>query len=686
MATKVASPVPIDITPGVQPSTDKTAAKTQHYTFSKGIRFETGTPQKIGGNIEIDFDYGDQVNGTIRSIFTSIVSGKFYAILGTNTRLYAVVGSRLENITPFSLTSTAAANSLSTQYNTLSANPLSAVLSSTSITISDSDGANRFQPGDNVTISGATGFAGISAGAINGVRLVRSVNALAGTYTIYTGTPATSSTSGGGASVVRSSGLIRMTIANTLANGDRVSVSGAANTGGILAAAINQEFIVRNVSLTFFDFMTAGVATSSVTGGGGGSTIFFPPIPAGNLNEIVTQGYGAGLYGVGLYGTALVSPSARAFPRIWFIDRYANTFIMTPGNQGGIYQWFGLSTAAPVPLTGSNVPTAINYAFVSDNIIVTLGAGGVENRIFASDQDDITVWTSSSTNQVFDDDVEGAGRFLSHCPADSLNLLFTENQTYTFRYIGLPLIWEILPLDESIGIISAMARVPVKGMAFWMGQENFYLYRGGKVEIIPANSQAQCTALRYVFDNLNYGQKSKIFGWYNKEFNEVWFHYPSAASNECDSIVRVNVLDFTWAIDQMDRTAAEWPVITQKNPLLANVNLLYKHELGVDDNGQPLEFTLTSNKQFFGKDNVVLSGITPDSIQDGLLSFTAMGYRYPQSATASFLKTFPVDPDTEQVPISGSGRYWQFTWSGAELGQNWEMGQWQANYQPGATQ
>lgn len=688
MATKVSIPQPIEITPGVEPYTDKTPASTPHYTYAEKIRFVDGFPCKIGGNVAVIFDYDAEIEGTVRSIFTDIVAGKYYVILGSNERLYSLIGSRLTNITPVITPTVAVANSLATQYNTLSANPFTSVSGSPVLTVADSDGANRLVAGDTVYYSGATGFAGIAAGAINGDKIVRSVNVLAGTYTINVGTNANASTTGGGASVVRSSGLIEVTkAAHGLSDGDRVKIAGAAATGGITAPQINLEHIIRVTSASTFDVMTTGQSTSSVTAGGGAGTVYSPPLPAGNLNEQATQGYGAGLYGVGLYGTALVSPGARSYPRIWFIDRYANTFIMTPGNQGGVYQWTGSNLVAPVLVT--NAPTAVNYAFISNNILVTFGAGGTENRIFASDQSDITQWTSSSTNQVFDDDVEGASRLISHCPAENINVIFTENKCYTFRYIGLPFVWEIQLLDSSIGLIAPMARVPAKGMAFWMGQENFYMYRGGKVEIIPSNTQHQSTALNYVFDDLNYGQKSKIFAWYNKEFNEVWFHYPSANSNEPNRVVRVNLLDYTWVIDTADRTAAEYPAITLKNPLLANVGELFKHELGTDDNGEPLSFTLSSNLRYYGKDTTFNSGYYPDSIQTGNITFNVTGKLFPQSLNTTYDQDFSVPPISateDQISVTLSGRFFTLTWSGAVLGQEWQMGAWFEAIQPAYTQ
>ena len=46
-------------------------------------------------------------------------------------------------------------------------------------------------------------------------------------------------------------------------------------------------------------------------------------------------------------------------------------------------------------------------------------------------------------------------------------------------------------------------------MGFWMGLDNFYMYGGGGVEIIPSNSGDQSTCLHYVFDDINWGQKIK---------------------------------------------------------------------------------------------------------------------------------------------------------------------------------
>jgi hypothetical protein len=683
--TKASIPRPLEILAGVRPLTEGTALTTRHAIASDKIRTVNGFFEKIGGWLGIDFDNANSIVGKARSIFSTILNSVVVTTIGTDKRLYSLYGTTLLNITPLSTSSVAVANSLATLYGTLANNPITTVNGSKVVTIADAN-AGRLRAGDTATLSGANTTNGVPNTDLNAAQIVRSVAADGLSFTIIVATAATSSGSGGGASVVRRTGIIQVTKASHgLPDGDRVKLSGAADTGGILAAAINLEFIIRVTSSGTFDVMTATAATSSVSSAGGASTVYYPQIAAGLADETGASGYGAGKYGVGLYGTALTSSTAISLVRAWHTaaERFGDVILMTAGNQTGLYEWNGVTTAAPVLVT--NAPTAINYAFVTNNIAVTFGAGGVENRIKTSDQGDRTNWTSSSTNQVFVDDIEGAGRLLSHVNVSGVNLIFTRSQSYTFRWIGGLAVFEIKPKDLNIGIISPMARVVVNGIAFWMGENNFYMWRGGNIEIMPANSQAQSTLLKYVFENINRSQLSKCFAWHNPKFNEIWFHYPSEGSNEPDRIARVNLHDFSWTPDTMNRTAAEYPNISLTYPRLINsTGMLYYHERGVDDDGAAMVWSLTSPDMVSGKNNATLVGLIPDSVQTGTVTVNVAGRRYPQSTQPTATKTLEFEPDTEHVPYTSSARLWRYTFSGEEEGQNWTMGMWFEDLQEGA--
>lgn len=683
MTTKVSELRPIACVPGVQPSSDSTPLATEHWTFADKIRFVDGIPQKIGGWQISQFTGTTEAYGVVRSIFSYTVAGKVRTILGSDKRLYDYTGSTLTNITPLDTDTIAIANSLATHYNTLANNPISTVSGSNSVTIADAAAAD-YRVGDIITISGATATGGVGTPDLNTAHRIRTIGV--SSYTVTVPTTASSTATGGGASVIRTSGLVTVTDAtHGMANGQRVKISGASAFGGIDALEINLEFIIRSVTTNTFDVVTDDVATSSVTAAGGAGTEYQQEIASGRRDASIGQGYGMGRYGVGRYGVTKTSTGGLKYPRIWFLDHFGETLIATPGNQTGVYSWDGDLLVAPTLV--ANAPTEINYAFISDNILVTFGAGGIVNKIFASDQNDIEQWTASSTNQVFEDNVETDGRLLTHVRVNGINLIFTETSCHTFRYIGLPLVWEIKEKDTSIGIIGPMARVCVNDIGYWMGQGNFYMWRGGNVEIIPANTQKQSTILDYVFNNLNTAQKSKCFAWYNRRFNEVWFHYPSGTSIDCDAIARVSLSDYSWTPDTMDRAAAEYPDILLVNPRLSEIqgenSVLYKHEIGTDANTESLAWSLSTNLRNLGRDTVSQVGVIPDSTQDDAINLHIDAYLFPQSTVKTFTNDYTIDETSERIPMAINGRYWMYTLSGDELGQFWRLGDWQEYVQKG---
>ena len=683
MTTLKSEHKPIDILEGVEPSTDSTAFHTNHWVSSDKIRFVNGRPRKIGGWASIDFNYSASMSGKCRTIFSVLLSDKVYTLLGTHQKLYSLSGTVLTNITPLNVSTTAIASSLDTHYATLGNDPAATTSGSTTVAITDSE-ASLFAAGDTYTLSGFSGSQnGIPDTELNADHIVRSVGS--GVINIQVTTSATSTGSTGGASVVRTSGLITVNATgHGQANGDRTKIAGAADFGGFTASSeVNIEHIIRNVDTNTFDIMTTGTATSSVSGGGGASTTYQVEIDDGSADESFGQGYGMGKYGVGLYGVSKLSTNSKVYPRIWYCDRYGDVVIGTPGEGTGLYSWDGDSTAAPALVT--NAPTAINYAFVSDNIAVTFGSSGVENRIATSDQNALTTWSATSTNQVYVDDIEGAGRLISHANVNGVNLIFTEGQTYIFRYIGLPLVWDIAILDANKGIIGPMARHVVNGVAYWMGDNNFYMWRGGNVEIIPSNSTKMSTILNYVFDNINRSQKSKCFAEYVEKYNELRFHYPSSNSTECDRVACVSLNTFAWWPDTIGRTAAEYPQqLLSYHRMVDSSGVLYYHETTNNNDGSAMTFSLKSPRRYGGKNNAIIVGIIPDSIQTSDLTVTLNTYAYPQSSTARNTDALTVTPTTEIIPLSSTGRYWDWSITGSVVDQNWIMGDWMDEIQQGS--
>jgi hypothetical protein len=669
---------PIQIAGGVSPTTDFTPQSTQHFVFSDKIRFVDGLPEKIGGwNIQ-NLNSIFSINGCTRNVYSYVLNGNINYIIGTNTNLYSIQGSVFDNITPLNPSATTYNGDVSTFYGTLANDPFATTLGSTTVTITDT--AHILQSGDAVKITGSTAVNGIPAIELNTEFSIGNVTT--NTYDITVSTNATSTGSGGGASVVRASRILVIEEANDYLEGDNINISGAlVAVGGIPTTAINGNHNVKNVTTLQYNIATTEFSTSSVTVNSLAWEIS-DEIESGLCDSTTGSGYGFGLYGAGLYGVAKSATSPTP-ARVWSFDRFGNLIIITHNVDGTIYSWDGDPDTLPAVITNS--PTDAVYNFVSDNILITLGADNVGNRIKWCDQGNITTWTPTAQNRAGEDDIEKASGFISHAALRGSNLLFTKEQVWTFRYIDKPFVWETKLLDEGRGLIGQNARIVINGIAYWMGRDNFYFYRGGNVEIIPSNTTNQTTLKKYVYEDIEFAQESKIFCWFNEKFNEIWWHYPSSGSNEPDRIARFNIIDNTWTPDTLDRTAAEYPNVLGDFPRLADINgNFYRHENGTDDNGSSMGFTLTTPFFNAGTATVDIGGLIPDSIQTtGDITVEMNVKDYPQVPPTT-VNTFVIEPDTNLVSFTNTTRYWQYNIQGDVLGQFWRAGSWAERVQESA--
>ena len=201
---------------------------------------------------------------------------------------------------------------------------------------------------------------------------------------------------------------------------------------------------------------------------------------------------------------------------------------------------------------------------------------------------------------------------------------------------------------------------------------------GFNAEIIPSNSTRQTTIKKFVFENLNEAQSDKIFCWYNDRFEEIWWHYPSGTSNEPDKIARLNIKDFTWVPDTLDRTAAEYTnALLQFHRLIDVGGVIHRHENGANDDGSALTWSLTGPFQGWGTDVVRLGAVIPDSIQLSNITLTVNAKQYPQSSDVSTSSTFTITPTLERTtPMNINARYSQYTLGGSTLLQTWRGGAW----------
>jgi len=83
-------------------------------------------------------------------------------------------------------------------------------------------------------------------------------------------------------------------------------------------------------------------------------------------------------------------------------------------------------------------------------------------------------------------------------------------------------------ISSSCTLLSSNAIIQYNSMFYWVGTDNFYMYNG--VVTIWPNSMS----IDYFFKRLNFSQRQKVWLTKNKRYNEIWIHYPSGSSSECD--------------------------------------------------------------------------------------------------------------------------------------------------------
>lgn len=103
-----------------------------------------------------------------------------------------------------------------------------------------------------------------------------------------------------------------------------------------------------------------------------------------------------------------------------------------------------------------------------------------------------------------------------------------------------PYYWRYDIIENQISIMSSNSVVNMDGVFFWMGVDRFYLYNGS-VKVLPNDKN-----VNYLFDNLNYSQRQKVWATKVPRYNEIWFFYPRGTATECTDAIIYNVKDEIW--------------------------------------------------------------------------------------------------------------------------------------------
>jgi len=103
-----------------------------------------------------------------------------------------------------------------------------------------------------------------------------------------------------------------------------------------------------------------------------------------------------------------------------------------------------------------------------------------------------------------------------------------------------PYYWNYDIISSQISVMSSSAIVEMDNVYYWMGVDRFYMYSGG-VKVLPNDKN-----VNWLFNNMNYTQRQKVWATKVPRYNEIWFFYPRGTSVECNDAIIYNTKDQIW--------------------------------------------------------------------------------------------------------------------------------------------
>ena len=694
--------------PGVNRENTRYTTEGGWYDSEK-VRFRQGTPEKIGGWVPVTVN---TFLGVCRSLWNFVtLSGLNILGVGTHLKFYLETGGAYYDITPYRY--------LTTATETLT-NPFTTTLGSDVVTVADT--GSNVQTGDVVVISGVDEtltFDGIPGAELNGRHTVTRVNA--DSYTIDVTTPATAGASGIGGSGITAdyfyyvqalsnpytttSGSNVVTVtdsAHGCVTGDFVHITPSVTLNDVVIAAGQYQISV----LTANTYTIDGVGSASSSGSGGGTVYFTYEINVGPEFQIPLIGWGSGPWSGGPWGFG-AGDSVQL--RLWSQSNFGEDLIFSP-RGGNLYYWDATNTvntrgiAVQTMYGASEVPTIVNYVLVSDvsRFVFAFGCNDIASTtldpmlIRWSDQESVTEWMPSATNQAGSLRLSHGSEIISAIQVRQEVVVFTDSSIYSLQYLGAPTVWGSTLLGDNISIIGPNAMAVASGVLYWMGKDKFYKY-DGRVNTL------RCDLRQYIFSDINLSQNYQVFAGTNEGFNEVWWYYCAQDETAVSKYVVYNYLEDIWYYGTMERSA--WLDIGLRDyPVAATYdNTLVYQENGVDDNTTGTAVAMNSyitSSQFDiddGHNFGFIWRMIPDLTFRG--SATGNEYEAPQvtmtltpfrnsgsgptdplstsgsaSANVTRIAQVPVEEFTGQVYIRVRGRQLEMKIESTRLGTQWQLG------------
>ena len=485
--------------------------------------------------------------------------------------------------------------------------------------------------------------------------------------------------------------------------GDIVTFSGTTGLSGtsFTAEQFDRSFEIKSITSTNAFVIQQDATESTGTATTGTATAVFD-IAIAPAFSTFGYGWGTSTWNTETWGTARSTSSVTLDGRDWSLDNFGELLIATALN-GSTFQWSptsdGLTGKASVV---TNAPTTSKFSLVStpDRHLIlfgtekTVGTGSSQDPLLLrfSSQEDINTYQPAAENTAGSLRIQDGSSIVGADKARGQILVWTDTSLHGLQFIGPPFTFGLNQLGRNCGLLGQHAAVVVRDVAYWMGQNAFFVF-DGTVKKLP------CTVDDFVFENLDLTQSDQIFAGVNTEFAEIiWFYVtnpdndPAPQVNRC---VIYNYLEQSWSIGTLNRTSwvdrgvFQFPLATEYEPnttanttptvigLTNGASSYYEQEFGTDADGEAMAAFIQSgdfNIDEGGEQLMRISRFIPDfRDQAGNLTVTWSFKNYPYGSVVSQTASTVAPTDTKK-DIRGRGRQANFKIESNTGAGNFKMG------------
>lgn len=649
--------------PGVVKSNSEYAVPGR-YTDAQWVRFVAGFPQKKGG-YESAID--DALTGLCRNVKVWRDNSEVArAAFGTHSKLFVLTQGTLTDVTPLRGRTTGALT-----------DPISTTSGSSTVMIDHT--AHNQQVGDWVTLTAASAVGGLT---IAGNYVIKTVPT-ADSYTIDAGSDASSTAGPGGGStsytyfrkllgsnpIATTLGSTKVTItdaANTTTEGDTVIISGATAVGGL---TLSGSYIIETATTNAYT-VDAGSAAASTATGGGSSVIVQNEISVGLGNTAQGHGWGVGSYGNSFYGTPRTT-SVTLILRVWSLHAYGEWLLASP-RGGGLYVWDPTVGGRAIGLY--RAPTELLGFFVTaERYIVALGKDGDSLKLGWPDQTDPTAWTATTSNTANESRRIAGGNYIvaGSEVRNQTSLIWTDTAAFLHQWRADNYVFTTAKLADFCGLIGPNAFTVLGEAAWWIGSNKQFWKWDGALSIVQSDDIAD-----WFFANVDLEQSAKIVMGSIAEFNELIILYQEIGSDEINRYLLYNILDGTWSVGELARTAwVDKTLFTYPIAVDADGGV-WNHEAGVDGDGAAIEATLTAAPLDAdeGEENLDIMGFLPDFERlTGSLSLYVLT-RNRAMETPSEDGPYTISSVGDAIDLRSSGKMVGFRLASNVVGGNFRIG------------